>query len=359
MRARPRFFATARVLFVTAAAALLCPLAAQAIEVQEAWLKRNCMDKGNSDRPISQQEFTACVRKQAELLPPLDMNRRELFGEQYNPRKYVECRTRPGHRNNAACDIHILRRREWPEYWPEGAKRIKWPDAPKQSVYRKGMKPKEYWEALCKAEAGEFVFAEIGDIAAVYSVRPRRAVSDYELADRFVLEDPFTFTDVLATTEPQNFIVQPFLGAYRVLEIRHPDTQGFLQYFRNATLGGPAYQTSRHGRWVRVPYIVSSTPVKAVSAKFAYTWRGIVRPHDRANGIAGGELAIVNLETGELLGLRRGFAHSGRVPNSATGFWWLSAQRCPARNGLSSNMEFIQRILKPIVGINDGIKVIE
>jgi hypothetical protein len=348
-------------LLISVAIAMAVPhlAAAQAIDVKESWLKRDCRDKGRSDHPTSSVEFEACLRKLIEPLPPLDKNRRELFGEQYDPAKYVECRTKAGNRTNSACNVYILRRREWPEYWPDGAKRIKWPDAPKQSVYRPGMKPKEYWEALCKAEAGEFIFVVVDAVEAVYNVRPRGAATDHELADRFVMEDPFTYTDVLASGKPQDYFIQPFLGTYRVFEMHDPALSGFSRFLRSTTAAGPPYQTAKDGRWLRVPYVVSRTFTPSVSAKFAYTWRGIVRPRDRELGIAGGELAITNLATGEILGLRRGFALSGRVPNSATGFWWISARRCPATNGVSSNIAFIRHVLRPIPGINDNVKAVE
>jgi hypothetical protein len=347
---------------ISAALAMAIPRlhAAQPIEVKEAWLKRDCKDKGTLDHPTSNPEYEACLRKLIEPLPPLDKNRRELFGEQYDPSKYIACRTRPGNRTNSACDIYILRRREWPEYWPEGAKKIEWPDSPKEGVYRKGMKPKEYWEALCKQEAGEFVYGGAEGVEALYSARPRGQASDQELADRFVLEDPFTYSDVQASAAPQDYFVQPFLGTYRVLEMRNSvSSSGFVQFFRSEKPTGPPFQTMKDGRWVRVPYIVSRLPTHTISAKYAYSWRGITRPHDRELGIAGGELAITNIATGELLGFRRGFALSGQVPNSASGFWWLSAQRCPAKNGISSNMAFIQRVLRPIPRINESIKAAE
>src|SRR5262249_39326701 len=122
---------------VAFAIAVPCSSAAQSIDVKAAWLKRNCHDKGTADHPLANVEYEACLRKLVEPLPPLDKNRREFFGEQYNPPKYIECKTRPGNRNNSACNVYILRRREWPEFWPPGAEKISWPEAPKESVYRK------------------------------------------------------------------------------------------------------------------------------------------------------------------------------------------------------------------------------
>lgn len=56
-------------------------------------------------------------------------------------------------------------------------------------------------------------------------------------------------------------------------------------------------------------------------ARYGFTWRGIKRPHDREMGIAGGELIVLDLETNEVLGLRRGYAlHTGQ---------WQMTPVCP------------------------------
>ncbi len=46
----------------------------------------------------------------------------------------------------------------------------------------------------------------------------------------------------------------------------------------------------------------------ASKSRYAITWRGIRRPNDREMGIAGGELIVLDLETNEVLGVRRGYA---------------------------------------------------
>jgi hypothetical protein len=47
-------------------------------------------------------------------------------------------------------------------------------------------------------------------------------------------------------------------------------------------------------------------PVKLKSF-YGWTWRGIQRPFDRELGVAGGELAVIDLRSGDVLALRRGF----------------------------------------------------
>ena len=320
------------------------------VDVQPKWLEQRCMLRSISDR-----QFEACVRALVANLPKLDPNRREHFGEKYDPKAYVACRLRL-ERNQTDCEHFILRRREWPEYWPEGAKRVKWPDPPKESVYRRGMKPKEYWEALCKAEAGEFVYRTVKDVDAIYGARPIEPATDAEYMDRFVLEDPFSHTDLLSTRKPQDYVVQPFIGTYRSLELPDRDAPAkYLRFQRSEKPTGPSFQTNKDGQWIRIAYIVDRTNASAIVAKHAYIWRGINRTRDRELGIAGGELAVVEIASGEVLGIRRGFARSGQVPNSPSGFWWLAAQRCPAPGNESSNMAFLRRVLLPRSDINANV----
>jgi len=42
-------------------------------------------------------------------------------------------------------------------------------------------------------------------------------------------------------------------------------------------------------------------------ARYGFTWRGVKRPHDREMGIAGGELIVLDLQTKEVMGVRRGY----------------------------------------------------
>jgi len=330
-------------------------VAQQPIEVKDAWLKRNCLDKGTSDHRTSPKEFEACVRKLVESLPPLDKNRREFFGEKYDPQKYVECRTRPDNRTNAACDIYILRRREWPEYWPEGAKRIKWPDAPKESIYRKGMTPREYWEALCKAEAGEFIFSTVSNVEGVYHARPRGWTTDNELMDRYVLEDPYFASDILGTPALETELVQPYSGQYTFLESHVGQSPTFARHERiDPSNARKTYQTARDGKWLRVPFIVEEKRTPYVRSRYGFSWRGIHRGDDRLNGIAGSEFVVVDMQSGEILAFRRGFAWD----QSKRRFWWRSAARCPDDRGAPLR-RLLYQVLRPTANVNAAIKPLE
>lgn len=61
-------------------------------------------------------------------------------------------------------------------------------------------------------------------------------------------------------------------------------------------------ELQRHG----VPS--ADPPLMRSTTRYGITWRGIKRPNDREMGIAGGELIVLDLETHEVLGVRRGYA---------------------------------------------------
>jgi hypothetical protein len=329
--------------------------AAQPIDVKEAWLKRDCKDKGTLDHPTSNPEFEACLRKLIEPLPPLDKNRRELFGEQYDPSKYIACRTRPGNRTNSACNVYILRRREWPEYWPEGAKKIKWPEAPKESVYRKGMTPKEYWEALCKAEAGEFIYKTVKDVEGFLLVRLRAAETDHVLRDRFVIEDAYgalEFYSIVPEKRPGVFFVDRARNSYRYVEAMIPGSTGTVQRVRHEAdlkkLAEYLRTKVNDTRWGEEAFS-QIVEVATFISRHGLTWRGIRRDHDLDLGVSGGELAIVDLVTGETIALRRGFALDPYANRGAKNErWWLGSSGCPhLRRDFLTLTAFVRRALPP------------
>lgn len=180
-------------------------------------------------------------------------------------------------------------------------------------------------------------------------MRPRKEATDYELEHLYALEDPYDGTD---DPNPQDYLVQPPFGQYQFLEsLRASDekdiSQQYVRYLRSSEKESKKDYVYMDGtRSHRVPYIVKTEGVPSLKSRYGYTWRGIPRPHDREFGIVGGELVVLDLQTNEVLGIRRGFIRSGGVRN-LTGIWWLGGQVCPVKKALSSS-QFIQKVLKPI-----------
>lgn len=224
---------------------------------------------------------------------------------------------------------------------------------PEDSGYKPGMTAEQYFDHLCKTEAGEFIYKTVENVEGLYMMRPRREATDYELEHLYALEDPYG--QVLGSMlHPQDTYVQPALGKYEFLEVPNGDaqqvassTQKYMQYYRDENAHpGRKYQTAINGQGVFVPYIVAETATSNIKSRYGYTWRGIARPHDRELGISGGEVIILDLQINEVLAVRRGYIRSGWIKN-LTGIWWLTGQVC-SNTGKKQEHLFIKEILKPM-----------
>ncbi|RKZ98157.1 MAG: hypothetical protein DRQ46_02925 [Gammaproteobacteria bacterium] len=91
-------------------------------------------------------------------------------------------------------------------------------------------------------------------------------------------------------------------------------------------------------------YNITKTYDTQLRSQYGYVWRGIQRPYDRENSIAGGEIAVVDLQTNEILGLWRSFARTGKKDHQ---IWWLGGETCYKRTGKNDFYQFITTVLKP------------
>ncbi len=255
--------------------------------------------------------------------------------------------------NDTACDILKLKPAD-PLTTEEGrfAHSIKIPNpVPADSAYRPGMTSQEYFDHLCKTEAGEFIYKTVENVEGLYMMRPRKEATDDELQHLYVLEDPYGHT----TDESylvQDTYVQPATGRYQFLEMPLSKSlsaeERYRRYYRDETAHPRRkYQTAINGQGVFVPYIVAESTVSDIKSRYGYTWRGISRPHDRELGIAGGELIVLDVKTSEILAIRRGYMRTGFVRNNLTGVWWMTGSSCPNR-GTKLTFRFIQEVLKPL-----------
>lgn len=257
--------------------------------------------------------------------------------------------------NDRSCDRLKLRPAD-PLATEEGrfAQSIKIPNpVPKDSGYRPGMTSEQYFDHLCKSEAGEFIYKTVEDVEGLYMMRPRKEAMDYELEHLYALEDPYGHTNGEATMGEYDFV--------------SPNRYGFLErptqpprsiQVPNQSSGIDRQKLTGYERFTgydaRHLESMHKDIVEGLKSRYGFTWRGISRPHDRELGIAGGELIVFDLEKNEVLGVRRGYIRSGMVRNNLTGIWWLTGQTCPAygyRNGRNKDFDFsywfIGKVLKP------------
>jgi len=215
---------------------------------------------------------------------------------------------------------------------------------PEDSGYKPGMTPEQYFDHLCKTEAGEFIYKTVENVEGLYMMRPRSRATDFELEHLYALEDPYGHTDWEAR-DPQTIFIDPPWRGYSYIEM--PLVSSSSSKISDARYG-------RYFGYVQSKSLMVEEHVAQLKSQYGYTWRGISVAHDRELGIAGGELIVLDLQTREVLGVRRGFIRSGGVRNNMTGIWWLSARVCPTlRLDKRSQKDgdftywFISKVLKP------------
>ncbi len=306
-------------------------------------------------------QWLLCQQIYAAQMPPIDPQRRQWFGQDYSPTKYLECRKKS---RSASCERYRLVRNPHPEYWPyPDVPPVKWPEAPNPPTWQSGMSGKEYFQALCEREAGWFIYRTVEDVEGLYIVRPRgEEDSDYHLADPYVVEDPWAMTILGwlgAYDKTPDAFIQPSVGPYLFVETKRrylirpehwrPDEKpidgpDYYRFFRNPNrnsgLTEPVFWKSKSGevgQSGRVPYIVDRQSIPQVTARYGFTWREIERPQMSEKGIVGGELIVLDLKTNEVLGVRRVF-----MTNSGS---YLRGGACQ-KPGKTDNA-FIRNVLKP------------
>lgn len=267
----------------------------------------------------------------------------------------------------AACASTAAQSHKWTEFvkvdgqpepvpaeWvstPEGrfAHSIKIPNpVSKDSGYKPWMSSEAYFKHLCEKEAGEFIFKTVANVEGFYFMRPPKRPTDHDLMDRYRLEAPEmerTFQLYRATPSDRSTIfIVPSERLFRYVEEPPIEASGlgFVQAFgfERGTVPKP---TKR---------------MQSLQSRYALTWRGIRRSHDRESGISGGEWIVLDMKTNEVLAVMRNYGLTGRTKNVPSGIWWLNAVRCPQIQNLYRIGDgfqiygFTSKVLKPITGDN-------
>jgi hypothetical protein len=286
------------------------------------------------------------------------------------------CAKNPPKPGNTDCDPLKLKPVD-PLATEEGrfAHSIKIPNpVPEDSGYKDGMTTKEYFEHLCKTEAGEFIFKIVEGVEGIYQMRPRVMATDYEMMHLYALEDPYNAYENMSE---ETYVNPRYMDAVKTKDIKKrayrlykPDQNyKFLEKPIPTPLQNPAdgtkylrYSKPNSEKLVfendQYMYPGDQQPpmleerVQEPKSRYGFTWRGITRPHDRELGIVGGEVIVLDLQANEVLAVRRGYAASGgKTLQTVAGIWWLGAAKCPATlPGVEHS--FIHKVLKPSKTVN-------
>lgn len=232
-----------------------------------------------------------------------------------------------------------------PEEWvstPEGkfAHSLRIPNpVPKDSGYRSSMSSEEYFQHLCKTEAGEFIFRRIEGVEGFYFARPVHRPTDDELLHSYRLEAPEIQRSF------QQFPSKPEARAERLVS---PPWRKYLFVEEPTLQGSGFYRLSGFKQGVNP---MQRELVDKLRSRYAITWRGVHRHRDRESGIGGSEWVVYEIDTRSVLAVFRNFAYSGHTRNTKDGIWWLNARNCTQDRSVSS-MRFYDlyaKVLQPMV----------
>jgi hypothetical protein len=224
---------------------------------------------------------------------------------------------------------------------------------PVDSGYKPGMTPEQYFDHLCRTEAGEFIYKTVENVEGVFQMRPRPEVT-YESNHLYALEDPYG--GPYGSNHPEMWFVGPTRYEYFEspdLKRRQPDG---LKELTHPSYFSVPNEDARIARYFGHNGQAQMTMQKEFDAtrksRYGYTWRGISRPNDREMGLAGSELIILDLGTKEVLGIHRGYARfdvDESIAGTAAMQW---RQRCPSGAKLAggTRLSFILKVLTPTSG---------
>jgi hypothetical protein len=187
--------------------------------------------------------------------------------------------------------------------------------------------------------------------------RPREPVDDHMMEHLYAMEDPYGYVDGEATGAEFLF-VDPKRYQFSEMSTKPNRKLRWGQKFLHPSYFFKPDTDTKYERYSGYNTRDINTMIKEhayeLKSRYGYTWRGIHRPHDRELGIAGGELIVLDLQTHEVLAVRRGYIRSGWMRN-LTGIWWLTGQVCQKyglRGGRDKDFDFgywfIGKVLRPL-----------
>lgn len=215
----------------------------------------------------------------------------------------------------------------------------------------------DYFRHLCRTEAGEWIFEKPENVEGLYFARPRGGgETEKYLSDAYSVEAPWAERVFIRLGDSLNasgelFIWPPHRN-YKYLELPKFDVSWQKEIYKDhiKIIGKTRAQinlTENEHRKNERPVFFEVFGVDSVSSKYAYTWRGIVRPDDRKMRVSGSELIVYERERKKVIAIKRMFQNGG-FGTSIEKVNWNLASNCfdekSSNNGLYMP-EFVQRVL--------------
>lgn len=225
----------------------------------------------------------------------------------------------------------------------------------------------QYFNHLCSTEAGEWIFKKVQNVEGFYFARPQGAPTTDTMTDPYGPEMPWIQRIFMLKGDSLKWqgawFIQPPIYNYHFVEQPRRKTQwqsGIQEaYIR---LFGYTREQARDQRGELSTHWKDKTPMQVagiptLTARYGYTWRGIKRTRDREHGIAGGEVLIYDLQSKDVLAVRRQFLIASHNPRGEGKAMWEIAARCAQLPQQPVGLEFTQfvfDVLQTIEPSNTG-----
>lgn len=213
-------------------------------------------------------------------------------------------------------------------------------------------KARTLFEEKCRTVAGAKIYKTVPDVEGIVLLKlrtvgprenetaqmfPGAAFADEAKNDEYIAtflrgEDPpsYRYVDVIDETDGKRYRVT---GSYK-------DVPREFSKMR----GGDG-KTHIINLWV-----LDKTPTPEPSPRYGVTFEDHVVPEERALGVAGSTVKVLDLQTNEVLGELTRYVWGAPHPSSVAPNPWLLVRRCPTRqSGIpwASTRQFVEQILIP------------
>lgn len=213
---------------------------------------------------------------------------------------------------NSSCDILFLKPYD-PLENEDGrfAHSIKLPDeGNRKEVYRPGMTDDEYFNALCREEAGEFIFNTVEKVEGVLQMRPQEPFSDSYMDIVFHTKE--MRLDNYETAYWKSFVSPLNRNTYKYFEIKLAPEEAkkykhqYLTYSINQNrLSDKIPKSGEKAAPIDLPVSVISTFADNPKSRYGFISRGVRRLKDVEHGIQGSELIVIDIRTNKVIGYER------------------------------------------------------
>jgi len=213
-----------------------------------------------------------------------------------------------------------------------------------------------YFQQKCEKDAGEFIYRTVENVEGLYQMRPRDP-RDYftRLRSGDLPEDPYGHTNYEARRVEALFLNPKPKNAprYKYFEsTKAPNTDRrfpTMPYLNEPVVTGEKYwRYTLFGHDENGAEIFTAEQSTNLKSSYGFTWKEIRDDRDKLLGVWEGNLIVMNLNSNEVLGIKRGFFY--------VNLFTKEIHLCPRDKSSTMTYDFISKVIKPIEDTNEGDK---